>query len=107
MNSQTKHAFPDAVPEERRDTPRHVARYGYATLESPIFLEKVPVVDIGRLGFSVRTTVTYAQGSRLILHFPGQPPLSARAVWHARNRLGARFDVPLDQDVLTSLIGEG
>lgn len=106
MVTQIIRAYPIPLPEEQHNAPRHESRFGEATLESDVFLEKVPVVDVGRLGFSVRTTVTYPQGSRLILHLPGLAPLPARAVWHARNRLGAHFDAPVDIATLFSLIEE-
>jgi hypothetical protein len=97
---------PQNVPDERREATRHQTRFGEATLESDIFLEKVPVIDIGRLGFSVLTSVSYPQGCRLVLQLSGHDPLPARSVWHSRNRLGARFDAPLDLASLLNLIGE-
>jgi hypothetical protein len=102
LNIQT--AEPILVPEERRESERHAARMRTATLESDIFVETVPLVDIGRLGFSVRTLVGYPQGCRLILHIGGQSPMLAYAVWHARGRVGARFVEPLEDEILLSLI---
>ena len=102
LNIQT--AEPILVPEERRGAERHQARMRTATLESDIFIETVPLVDIGRLGFSVRTLVGYPQGCRLTLSITGQPALPAYAVWHARGRVGARFVEPLEDDILVNLI---
>jgi hypothetical protein len=95
---------PQAVPEERRGAERHAAKMRMASLESDIFIENVPLIDIGRLGFSVRTLVGYPQDCRLVLTIEGQQPMPAHAVWHARGRVGARFDEPLDPDVLAILI---
>jgi hypothetical protein len=102
LNIQT--ADPVSGPEERRESERHAARMRTATLESDIFIETVPLVDIGRLGFSVRSLVGYPQGCRLALRITGQEPLPAYAVWHARGRVGARFAEPLSDDTLLSLI---
>lgn len=104
LNIQTVDPVP--VPEERRAAERHAARMRTAKLESDIFIETVPLIDIGRLGFSVRTLVGYPQGCRLSLSITGQDPLPAYAVWHARGRVGARFVEPLDEDVLLTLIAE-
>jgi hypothetical protein len=97
-------ANPVTVPDERREAERHAARMRTATLESDIFIETVPLVDIGRLGFSVRTLVGYPQGCRLTLHITGQVPMLAYAVWHGRGRVGARFDEPLEEDLMLTLI---
>ncbi len=104
MSLNIQSADPVSVPAERREAERFAARMRSATLESDIFIETVPIIDIGRLGFSVRTLVGYPQGCRLVLHVTGQAPLAAHAVWHARGRVGARFDEPLDLDILASLI---
>jgi hypothetical protein len=95
---------PVSGPEERRESERHAARMRTATLESDIFIETVPLVDIGRLGFSARTLVGYPQGCRLTLHITGQEPMRAYAVWHGRGRVGARFDEPLEDELLLTLI---
>jgi hypothetical protein len=102
LNIQT--ANPVSGAEERREAERHAARMRTASLESDIFVETVPLVDIGRLGFSVRTLVGYPQGCRLTLRITGQEALPAYAVWHARGRVGARFVEPLDDELLLTLI---
>jgi hypothetical protein len=95
---------PTAVLEERRAAERHQPRMRRATLESDIFIQTVPLIDIGRLGFSARTFVSYPQGSRLSLSITGHAPLPAYVVWNRRGRLGARFIERLDDEMLLSLI---
>lgn len=98
---------PPLKATERRAYPRLSPQKMSATLESRIFLETVSVLDIGRLGFAVRTMITYPPGEKLWLHIPGQDaPFLAEAVWHSQMRLGARFSEPLSEELLLTLTEE-
>jgi hypothetical protein len=91
---------------DRRQAPRHVGLRREVLLESPVFYENVMLIDIGRRGFSVQTLIAYQSGSRLRLCIGDGQPIEAVAVWHAKNRLGARFVEPLEEELLLSLTGE-
>lgn len=92
-----------AQPFERRNGPRSRGLGVEIVLRSPVFIETVELIDIGRLGFSVRTAIAHVAGTRLLVEFPGAEPLWARAIWWATYRLGARFDQPINVDLLLSL----
>ncbi len=89
---------------DRRQAPRHVGLRREVMLESAVFFETVMLIDIGKRGFSVQTGIAYQPGSRLRLDVGNREPIEAIAVWHAKNRLGARFLEPLTEDVLLTLI---
>ncbi len=100
--------IPAYDPErDRRQATRQVGLRREVLLESAVFYETVMLIDIGKRGFSVQTTIAYQPGSRLRLCIGDGQPIEAKAVWHAKNRLGARFVEPLDQDQLLSLTEGG
>jgi hypothetical protein len=107
MEARQLHQFHNLIRREKPEPARPMTQWVEAALESDIFYETVPLIDVARLGFSVQTMVAYPQGSRLVLHIKGHPPMHARAVWHANNRLGAWFDEPLDDAMLASLTEAG
>lgn len=88
------------VPVERRRAVRMRAKPLDLTMETSVFVDTVRLLNVGRLGFSVGTPIAYPTGTEVLLHIPGHAALPARAVWFARNQLGARFDEPLDEDLL-------
>ena len=90
-------------PHERRNSPRARGLGVEVVLRSPVFIETVELIDVGRLGFSVRTAISHAPGTKLVLEFPGAEPVHATAVWWAGYRMGGRFDQPLDSLLLFSL----
>ncbi len=91
--------------QDRRRGARAIALPRLVRLESAVFVEDARLIDVGRLGFSVRTMVSYAPGSIIQLCVEEYPPIKARAVWHSHGRLGARFDEPLDLEMLATLTG--
>jgi hypothetical protein len=107
MSSLSLRLAYEPEPEERRQSERHAFAPRLATLKSPVFIETVKLVDVGRLGFSVRTDIAYPSGSPLVLILDGRKPLKAKAVWFSNRRLGARFDKPLSERFLLSLTAKG
>ncbi len=96
-----------SIQPDRRQGARAIALPRLVTLTSSVFHEEVRLIDVGRLGFSVRTMVAHPPGSRLSLRVGDSSPLEARAVWHSHGRMGARFDEPLPEEILASLTGAG
>ena len=94
------------LPMERRRSVRMRAKPLDLVMETAVFMDTVRLLNVGRLGFSVSTPIAYPAGTPLRLLIPGHETLTARAVWFARNQLGARFDEPLDEDLLFILTEE-
>ncbi len=94
------------LPMERRRSVRMRAKPLDLVMETAIFSDTVRLLNIGRLGFSVSTPIAYASGTALRLLIPGHDALTARAVWFARNQLGARLDEPLEEYLLFILTEE-
>jgi hypothetical protein len=90
---------------DRRQSPRHVGLRKQVQLESAVFFEPVMLIDIGRRGFSVQTIIAYPTGTPLKLHLEGHGVIKGTAVWHAKQRLGARFEEPLADEVLAGVLG--
>ncbi len=95
------------LPEEQPDR-RAAARFKiseiFAILESDLFVDSVQVINIGKLGFSARSFISYPAGTKVCLQVDGYFMMPARVVWCARGLLGARFDQPLEEGPLLSLI---
>jgi hypothetical protein len=97
---------PDLAPDRRRGA-RAITLPRLVILESAVFVEEARLIDIGRLGFSVRTMVSHPDGAPLTITFREFPPFKAYAVWHSHGRLGARFEEPLADDIFAILTAKG
>ncbi len=95
--------WPIQQPDRRPDN-RFQLRPVEAQLISDIFIDTVRLVNIGRLGFSVRSFVYYEPGCDVTLSLHGFASVAARVVWFSRGQVGARFIEPMDEETLLSLI---
>jgi hypothetical protein len=89
---------------DRRGHPRFRLLDLEAMLESDLFYDSVRLVNLGRLGFSVRSFIAYPTGTAVRLRLADYPIFKARVIWCTRGQLGARFDEPLAEGTLLSLI---
>jgi hypothetical protein len=89
---------------DRRQAARFQLRPIDALLTSDVFIDTVRLINLGRLGFSVRSFIYYETGCRVVLNIDGYTEMRARVAWFARGQVGARFDDPLDEETLLSLI---
>jgi hypothetical protein len=96
-----------SLPEEQPDR-RNAARFKiseiFAVLESDLFVDSVRVINIGKLGFSARSFIAYPAGTKVSLQIDEYLLMPARVVWCSRGQLGARFEKPLEEGPLLSLI---
>jgi hypothetical protein len=96
----------DEQPDRRRSA-RFQLKPVDALLTSDVFIDAVRLINLGRLGFSVRSFIYYETGCRVVLTIHGYAEMPARVAWFARGQVGARFDDPLDEETLLSLILAG
>ncbi len=96
-----------AWPEEQEDR-RSSSRFKLGEVEaimlSDIFVDPVQLLNVGRLGFSVRSFICYPSGKAVTLKIEGFSQMKGHVVWCARGQVGVRFDEPLDEAVLLNLI---
>lgn len=103
MTSQYRKVAPARI--EQRDAVRHpvflkaaTARLGSSTLQ------EARLVDLSIYGCRLMTDANFKIGQRLSLRFAGGKPVSATAIWLEGERLGCRFDAPLDRALFRALI---
>ncbi len=89
---------------DRRTVDRFQLRPVEAQLISDVFIDTVRLVNVGRLGFSVRSFIYYETGCKVTLVINGFEDRPARVAWFARGQVGARFEDPMNEEELLSLI---
>jgi hypothetical protein len=91
--------------EDRRGSVRFKINEVNALLESALFLDPIKLLNVGKLGFSALSKITYPPATPVSLHLDGFGPLAARVVWSSNEQLGARFVQPLPEGLLLNLLG--
>jgi hypothetical protein len=101
--AKSDHSLPEEQPD-RRGAARFKVSEMFAVLESDLFIDSVRVFNIGKLGFSARSFFAYPAGTRVCLQIDGYLMMPARVVWCSHGQFGARFEKPLEEGPLLSLI---
>jgi hypothetical protein len=95
------------LPEEqadRRGAPRFKVSELYAVLDAGCDVIPVSVINIGKRGFSAQCPLALPTGAIVCLHLDGVLLMPARVIWSSVTHLGARFESPLEEGALLSLI---
>jgi hypothetical protein len=93
-----------AAPVDYRVEERIALAQVSAILESSLFREDVEMLNIARLGFSVRSVAQHPQGTKVQLIIADAGEFAATIAWSSDSKTGARFVEPMDEAVFQALM---
>ena len=95
----------DSALFDQRDEPRHKVECVRATAQGEAETPFVATLaDISTFGCRLTDIDDLEQGRRLWLRLPNAPPITARVTWADKGAAGCRFDTPISQGLMRSLL---